>query len=122
MMMIVIVLAMMIQTLTPQPLTMTTVIPMMTTTQTLVRIMTTIQTPILEMMMTMIPSYRGGSPWVYEDGSTGLGPVPTASGDGTAPVDPDGVSFQGFAEAMEALVQNEFQKEAFEIQEEFANK
>jgi len=57
--------------------------------------------------------------WTYEDGSTGLGPVPTASGDGTAPVDPN--AFQGFAEAMEALVQNEFQKEAFEIQEEFHN-
>merc|ERR1719361_2391413 len=67
-------------------------------------------------------SDRGGTAWVYEDGSTGLGPVPTASGDGNAPVDPDGVSYQGFAEAMQALVQNEFQKEAFEIEEEFANK
>jgi uncharacterized protein YegL len=30
---------------------------------------------------------RGGDPWVYDDGSTGLGPVPTSSGDYTAPTE-----------------------------------
>jgi len=30
---------------------------------------------------------RGGDPWVYDDGSTGLGPVPTANGNGEGPED-----------------------------------
>ena len=30
---------------------------------------------------------RGGDPWVYEDGSTSLGPVPTTDGSGNAPAD-----------------------------------
>jgi len=33
------------------------------------------------------PSDRSGEPWVYDDGSIGLGPVPTASGDNEAPKD-----------------------------------
>jgi len=33
------------------------------------------------------PGDRGGAPWVYDDGSIGLGPVPTSSGDGNAPMD-----------------------------------
>merc|ERR1711997_646369 len=59
-----------------------------------------------------IPSYRGGSPWVYEDGSTGLGPVPTASGDGNAPSDPNAFNF---GQAMQALLNNEHEKEAFGV-------
>lgn len=38
------------------------------------------------------PSDRSGEPWVYEDGSIGLGPVPTASGDRDAPEDNAAVS------------------------------
>jgi len=30
---------------------------------------------------------RGGDPWVYDDGSTGLGPVPTTDGNGVGPDD-----------------------------------
>jgi len=30
---------------------------------------------------------RGGDPWVYDDGSTSLGPVPTTDGSGNAPAD-----------------------------------
>merc|ERR1711951_329544 len=33
------------------------------------------------------PGDRGGAAWVYEDGSTGLGPVPTTDGNGNAPED-----------------------------------
>ena len=33
------------------------------------------------------PGDRGGAPWVYDDGSTGLGPVPTTDGSGNAPID-----------------------------------
>jgi len=33
------------------------------------------------------PGDRGGAPWVYDDGSTGLGPVPTTNGEGVAPED-----------------------------------
>merc|ERR1719295_2087918 len=30
---------------------------------------------------------RGGDPWVYDDGSTSLGPVPTTDGPGNGPID-----------------------------------
>jgi len=33
------------------------------------------------------PGDRGGAAWVYDDGSTGLGPVPTTDGTGNAPAD-----------------------------------
>jgi len=33
------------------------------------------------------PADRGGAPWVYDDGSTSLGPVPTSSGDYTPPTE-----------------------------------
>ena len=52
---------------------------------------------------------------MYEDGSIGLGPVPTASGDGTAPVDPDGFNFGA---AMNALLNNEHEKEEFGVEDE----
>jgi len=33
------------------------------------------------------PGDRGGAAWVYDDGSIGLGPVPTTDGNGNAPAD-----------------------------------
>jgi len=57
-------------------------------------------------------SDRGGSPWVYENGATGLGPVPTSGGGGTAPVDPDAVDF---TKAMNALIRNQHEKEQFGV-------
>ncbi len=49
---------------------------------------------------------------MYEDRSTGLGPVPTASGDGNAPQDPNAFNF---GTAMQALLNNEHEKEAFGV-------
>jgi len=59
-----------------------------------------------------IDSYLGEQ-WTYDDGSTSLGNVPTASGDGSAPVDPDAFSF---GTAMESLLSNQ-QQQAMEQDE-----
>jgi len=50
------------------------------------------------------PGDRGGDPWVYDDGSTSLGPVPTSAGTGNAPADstPSPVASETTAAAMGA--------------------
>ena len=55
-----------------------------------------------------------GTNWTYADGNTSLGPVPTASGDNDAPTDPDA---QSFGVAMQALLNNNEQYQAFEAQQ-----
>lgn len=63
-------------------------------------------------------SDRGGSAWVYEDGSTGLGPVPTGSGSGNAPSDPNAFGPANFGEAMQALLNHEKEREHFKSKAE----
>lgn len=62
-------------------------------------------------------SDRGGSAWVYDDGSTGLGPVPTASGDGNAPVDPNAFGNVNFGQAMQALLNHEEERDGYGTEE-----